>query len=41
MSKVLKIAIISHALALEPNQKRWRKLAEDKRYKVPLIISNY
>jgi len=41
MSKVLKIAIISHALALEPNQKRWRKLAEDKRYEVHLIIPDY
>lgn len=41
MSNSLKIAIISHALALPVNQNRWKRLAEDKNYEVHLLIPEY
>ena len=34
----IKIAVISHALIVESNRGRWKKLAEDKRYEVHLIV---
>jgi len=36
-----KIAIVSHALAASDNQSRWRRLSEDKRYEIHLLVPKY
>ena len=41
MQGKIKIAIISHALVSEINQNRWKRLAEDNKYEVHLLIPKY
>jgi glycosyltransferase involved in cell wall biosynthesis len=41
MNKMIKIAIISHALVIPVFQNRWKELAKDKDYEVHLLIPKY
>jgi len=37
----IKIAIVSHALVVNVNQRRWKRLAEDDKYEVHLLVPKY
>jgi len=38
---MIKIAIISHALVSEVNQKRWKRLAKDGKHEIHILVPNY